>query len=408
MLQVTARSFSLSTIFGEEPIRIMDILQFNSYDRKLLKRFVRFPWRLYQDDPNWVPPLNMDLLGNRILGVKGLLTPEHPYHLHSETTYFLAQEKGEVTGRIAATINHRHNEFHREKVGFFGFFEVVENYETARRLLDSARKWIRDKGMELMRGPANFSSNETWGLLIENFSDFPFLETTYNKRYYQNFLEQYGLKKAKDIIAQKIAVKPAFHNQQRSRRLQRIASVIKEKKKISLRYLRLKNFHEETELMNQIYNKAWEKNWGFVPMDREEFLHAAENLKIVADPGLIIFAFVENEPVAFIGTVPDVNMMIKREKSIWGNSDWVRVFRIFMRRKKVKRIRLMLLGIVNEYRKTGIDSLLYTESFSSAYRQGYEECEVSWLLEDNVLVIRAGESMGGKNYKKWRLFDIPV
>jgi GNAT superfamily N-acetyltransferase len=382
------------------------IESFTNRDRDMMKKMIAFDWELYKDDENWVPPLKMELIGNKLLGVKGIWMYDHPYHSHSKTIYFMAYKGNDVVGHISATINHNHNLQHNEKVGFVGFFEAINDYEVAKALFSSAREWIANEGMEVMRGPANFTTNDPVGLLIKGFDSPPFLNMPYNPPYYVDFFERYGFKKAMDLIAQ---IMPVFwEDKSIGDRIKRVSEVISKRRGISVRLIDFSRFEEELLLIKEIYDTAWEKNWGFVKMTDEEFRLVAEGLKMIADPRLIMFAYVKGKLAAFMATLPNVNEVIMRKKSLFGNSDIVRLIRYFLNRKKIKGIRLMLFGIKPEYRKLGIDSVLYYHSFKNAQEAGYERCEISWLLETNILVIRAGESMGAKEYKRYRIYDYPL
>ncbi|GMT48519.1 MAG: hypothetical protein IEMM0008_0058 [bacterium] len=390
----------------------LNITQFTPGDKRRLKQFVQFPLKLYKNDPNYVPQMKMELLGNKLLGVKGLLTKDHPFHKQADIHYFMVIKGKEVLGRLACCINHRYNSYHNVKVGSFGFFEVIEDYGVAKQLLDQGVEWVRQMGMTEMMGPLNFSQDETLGILIEGFEYFPYINTVYNKRYYQGFLERYGFTKAKDLIAQRMSVKLTEETRKRHERLDRIVERIKRKKDITIRSLHLKDkkrFIEDVKLMKDIYNDAWAGNWGILPVTEEESLDASESLKLIADPGLVNFAYVKGKPAAMIINLPDVNEMTRSGNSFWGRSDYIKLLKIVFRRRKVKRVRLWALGILKEYQKIGLDAVLYHESFKYAQQKGhYEECEISWLLEDNVLVLRAGESMGAKQYKTWRIFKLPI
>ena len=387
----------------KEDIRIEEFYPSN---KRKIKQFVKYHWDLYKNDQFFIPQLNMELSGSKILGQVGLLYKDHPFHKKADVVYFMAYRGTKIIGRISACINYKYNEIHNEKIGHFGFFEVEDNYETAKLLLDKAVDWIQEKGMLKVHGPSNFSANESWGLLIDPYDDYPFMGTTYNKPYFRDFIEKYGFVKVKDLLGQ---LMPLYKNPNTDKRLERLKGIVEKIKTrygINVRPINLKNFEEELRIVHSIYNSAWAENWGAVPMDFEEFHHTAVNLKLIADPNIFLIAYKDGKPVAFIGTVPDVNEMIKRKRSLFGNGDIVRSIRLLFKRKKVKRVRLFLFGILKEFRKIGLDSLLYYESFLNAYKHGkYEECEISWLLEDNILVIRAGESMNAKHSRTWRLYE---
>lgn len=386
----------------------IEIFQFDNKNKKMLKEFVKFPWDLYRDDDNWVPSLNMELLGNKLFKAVGLLTHEHPFHEHSEVVYFIAKKNNKIVGRIAAIKNNMHIEFHNEKAGFFGFFEVIDDFEIAKLLFDRAGEWLKSKGLTIMRGPANFSSNGSWGLLVQNFDDYPMIFTPYNKKYYENLILQYGFKKKMDLLGMLMPVQDnTEEDKKRRERLERISEKVKQKHGIVVRPIKLdkKNFKKETEYIYQIYQNAWGKNWGFVPITKHEFDDIAIGMQALLRPGLASIAFVNDEPSAFIVNLPDINEFIKKKKSIFGNSDIIRLIRFLKNRKKNKRIHLLLLGIVEKYRKIGLDSVLFIESFKNAQPMGFEQCEISWLLETNELVIRHAEAMNGKEYKRWRIFE---
>ncbi|MDH4128784.1 MAG: hypothetical protein OEV44_08535 [Spirochaetota bacterium] len=388
------------------------IIDFAPNNKKELKRFVNFALKLYIGDNNYVPPLKSELLGNKLFGIKGLLTKDHPFHEHTKIHYFMAQSDNKVVGRLAVCINYNYNEYHNVKVGSFGFFEVIENYDVAKQLLDEGIKWIKNQGMTQVLGPLNFSQDQTLGILIEGFEFFPYINTVYNKKYYSNFLEKYGFSKAKDLIAQLMPVKITDETtKKRHERLNKVIERLKREKGITVRQINMKNnseFIEDVKLSAKIYNEAWANNWGILPVTEEDAIHAANELKLIADPGLFNFAYVKGKPAAMIISLPDVNEMSWPGNNFFTRLDFVRLIKIFLKRKKIKRVRLWALGILNEYKKMGLDAVLYHESFNNAHKRNYEECELSWILEDNVLVLRAGESMGAKTYKKWRLYEMPL
>jgi hypothetical protein len=385
----------------------VEILSFGNTDKKNLKRFVKFPLKLYKIEEKFVPPLNMELLGNKLFKAVGLLTKEHPFHEHADVIYFLALKNKKVCGRISAHVNYNHIKFHNEKAGFFGFFECINDKEVAAALFNSAKAWLREKGMEIARGPANFSSNEGWGLLVENFEDYPMLYTSYNKKYYESLILNEGFEKSMDLVAQLMPVMDRTDEEKNRRaRLEKISEKVKTKNGIMVRPVRLdKHFDEDLEHVMHIYQNAWGKNWGFVPLTKHEFDDLAVGMKALLLPGLASLAFVNGEPAAFIASLSDINEFSRRKKSILGNSDVVRLLRFLINRKKQKQVRLLLFGIVEKYRKIGLDSVLFINSYKVAQPHGLERCEVSWLLETNDLVIKHGEAMGAKEYRRWRLYD---
>jgi len=371
-----------------------------------LRDFVEMPWRLFRGDPHWIPPLRAEFLGNRLLGMTGLLTPAHPYHQHAEVTHFLARRGDALLGRISAAVNHRFNDHYDARVGFFGFFDVCEDYEVAEALLDSAKEWLAGKGMVAMRGPGGYSNathEAHQGVLIEGFDTPPTVELTHNPPYYGAFLEQYGLTKAKDYVAHLIRIPDRPSN-----RLRRISQLVLGRRRIETRPIDMKDLHREVDRIVRIYNEAWARNWGFLPMSEEECGAMADGLRLVADPGLIRFATIDGELAAVLGALPDSNVALRPHWNRFRDTDPVRVIRLLRMRRRIPRIRLMFFGVRPRFRKLGIDSVLYLQVLEHAIRRGYTECEPSMLLEDNDLILRASEFMGGVRYKTWRIYETEI
>ncbi len=368
-----------------------------------IRTFAEFPWYLYKNHPLWTPPLRGDLLGNRFLGLTGLLTPEHPYHRYAEVTHFLAWKYGKPVGRISASINKRFNDHYSTHIGFFGFFEVIQDYEVAKALLDRARAWVGDRGMTMLRGPGEYSNatHERQGILIEGFQYPPTIELTHNPPYYSEFLERYGFRKTKDYYAYTLNVQTSAPP-----RLTRLVEQVRQRRDIRTRPLILKNLLSDVRLIVKIYNESWTQNWGFLPITNEEAIVLANSLRLVVDPGLIRFAFVQGEPAAVLGALPDPNYVLRPRWHWYGDSDIVRVTRLLWKRRHTPLIRLMFFGIRPNFRKLGIDAILFSEVKKYATRRDYQKCEASLLLEDNHLILRPSEFMGAQRYKTWRIYDL--
>lgn len=381
----------------------LSIEEFGLGDARM-REFVELPWRLYKDDPNWTPPLKADLLGNRLLGVKGLLTSAHPYHRHALVTHFLARRGRRVVGRISAAVNYRFNEYYGVgcSLGFFGFFEVENDYEAAAALLDAARDWIAARGMGAMRGPGEYSNatHERQGVLIDGFDEPPTVECTHNPPYYGEFLERWGLAKVKDYHAYKICIEDVPED-----RLARVAAAVRARNHITTRTVRMEHFDDELKRVIAIYNKAWAANWGFLPITEGEAESLAEALRPIVDPGLIRFAEVDGEPVAVLGAFPDPNWALRPRWRPFADSDAVRIGRLLLQRRHIPRVRLMFFGIVPGHRMAGIDALLFEETYRYAVKRGYRTIEASLLLEDNDLVLRPSAFAGGHRYKTWRIYE---
>lgn len=379
----------------------LTIEQFALGDRRT-REFARLPWRLYRTDPNWTPPLTVDLLGSRLLGTKGLLTAAHPYHEHAEVTHFLVRRGGRAIGRISGAVNRRFNEHYGTRIGFFGFFEVDRDYEAAAMLLDAAREWIADRGMASMRGPGEYSNatHERQAVLIDGFDQPPTVELTHNPPYYGEFLERWGLVKVKDYHAHIIDLGTPV-----PARVKDTADAIRAKGHVRVRTVDMSNFAEEVRTIIDIYNEAWAANWGFLPITPGEADALADTLKPIVDPGLIRFAYVGGEPIAVLGAFPDPNWALRPRWKWYGDSDPVRIVRLLVQRRRIPRVRLMFFGIRPGHRRAGIDAVLYDETREYALAHGYRSVEASMLLEENELILRAAESMGGRRYKTWRIYE---
>ena len=372
---------------------------------KKLKEFVKFAWRLYRGDPCWTPPLNGDLLGNRLLGLKGLLTPNHPYHRHSEVTHFLAFRGKQPVGRISAAINRQYNDYHKTSLGFFGFFEVIDDYEVARTLLDKAREWISARGVAVMRGPGEYSNatHERQGVLVEGFQYPPTSDLTHNPPYYAKFLERYGFQKAKDYVAYYINRKMANVNL-----LRRFSHKVSKGTNMQTRALVLKDLKAEVRKIVEIYNEAWAQNWGFLPISDEEGDAIADSLRIIVDPGLVRFAYIDGKPAAVMGLIPDPNFALRPRWRWYGDSDLVRITRLLIMRRRIPRVRGMFFGIKPEYRNEVIVPIILNEIADYLLPRHYEESDASLLLEDNEAIIKIVSIFGGQYYKRWRLYDLSL
>lgn len=359
-----------------------------------ITRFIKVPFAIYGDDPNWVPPLIIDRQAyfDRV---------EHPFYRTAKVRFFLARRGGELVGRIATCINYTYNEFHMEKTGFFGFFDVVDDYEVAEVLLKVALITIKAEKMTQMVGPANFSTNYEVGMLVEGYDSPPVIMMTYNKPYYNDFVERFGLKKVKDLLAFRIDTASPIDP-----RLIRVAERVREKENIRLRTLQMKRFDEEVSLIHRIYNAAWSRNWGFVPMSDDEFRHMGKDLKQVVDPEMVLIAEVDGRPVGFSLALPNFNQVLPHARGRLFPTGLLKILWYAKVKKVIDSVRIITLGIIPEYQKRGIDTLMYLETFTKGPTRGYMWGEMSWILEDNVAMVRASEHLGAVAYKKYRLYGM--
>lgn len=361
-----------------------------------LRRFIKFPFAIYHDDPNWVPPLISE---RKAFFDKS----KNPFYRAAKTRMFIARRDGRDVGRIAICINFNHNEYHLEKTGFFSFFDVIDDYDVAELLLKTAMITIKSEGMEQMLGPANFSTNHETGLLVEGFDEPPTVMMAYNKPYYIDFVERFGLRKAKDLLAFRIDTETKMDP-----RLFRVAERLKEREGINIRTLDMSNFDHEIDVLSEIYNQAWSKNWGFVPMSNDEFRHAAKDMKQIVDPAMVYIAEVQGKPVGFALSLPNINQALIHTNGRLFPTGLLKLLWHTKIKNKVDSIRIVTLGIIPEYQKRGIDAIFYVETFNNGPKHGYKWGEMSWILEDNFAMVRAAETMGGKLYKRYRMYGMRV
>jgi GNAT superfamily N-acetyltransferase len=357
-----------------------------------IHEFIRFPWKVYRDNPCWVPPLKSE--------VTFLLSEKmNPFFQHAEAAFFLARRNGETVGRIAAIIDRNHIKMHQERAGFFGFFECLPDCAVARKLLETAASWLKGRDIEIMRGPMNPSTNEECGLLLDGFDSPPMIMMTYTPAYYLDYMERCGLTKAKDLYAYITVIREVAAGG----RLEKVATAVQSRVPgLTVRPADMKRLRQELAAVKEIYNAAWSHNWGFVPMTDEERESMANRLKPLIVPELLIMAEVNGTPAAFFMAVPDYNQVLGK---LNGRLGPVGMAKALWYSRKISDIRILTMGVKEEYRKKGIEILLYLEAFKAAVKKGYERAEMSWILEDNVLMQRGCELMGGRLYKKYRIYE---
>jgi GNAT superfamily N-acetyltransferase len=363
--------------------------------------FIHFQWEVYRDDPNWVPPL----ISER---VEFLDKDRHPFHQHSDVELFIARRNGKPVGTIAAIQNNRHNEFHDEQVGFFGLFEVLEDRETAEALLETACEWARARGLTAIRGPASYSTNEEVGLLVDGWDGPPKIMMTYNPRYYVDFIEGAGFRKAMDLLAYDLDMSAFGPNGENlPPKLVRVAKKIKERGGFTVRQLDVRHFDEEVERFKQIYNSAWEKNWGFVPLSDAEIHHMAAGLKQLLDPSVTVFAEKDGKPIAAMLPLPNVSQALIRAYPRPGVPEWWTMARLIWHwkiRGCVDTLRGFAGGVLEEHRGRGVEAVLILEMARAAANR-YKRGEISWVLENNMMMCRAATSLGGKVYRTYRIYE---
>lgn len=363
--------------------------------------FIHFQWEVYRDDPYWVPPL----ISER---VEFLDQERHPFYQHAEVELFVARRDGKLVGTIAAILNHQHNEFQKEQVGFFGLFEVLRDQEAAEALLETACDWVRERGMEAIRGPANFSTNEEVGLLVDGWDGPPVIMMTYNPRYYVDFIEGAGFHKAMDLLAYIVDLMQfGPHGVNLPPKLLRVAKKIQERGGFTVRKIDMRDFGEEVARFKRIYNSAWEKNWGFVPLTDAEIDHMAAGLRQMLDPDIAIFAEKDGEPIGTMLPLPDLNQALIRAYPRPGVPEWWTMVKLLWHwkvRRRVTTMRAFAGGVLEQYRGRGVDAVLIV-SLAEAAIPRYRRCEISWVLENNTMMRRTAEMFGAEVYRTYRVYE---
>jgi hypothetical protein len=361
------------------------------------KQFLELPYQLYKGHRHWVPQLRM--------AQKDILNIEkHPFYKTAAAEKFLAFRGDKVVGRIMAIFNRAHNDFHKEQAGFFGFFEVENDFEAAKGLFDAAAAWLKAKGADCLRGPVNPSTNYECGLLVEGFDHDPAVMMSYNFDYYAELLERYGLRKAIDLYAFEIGVS-SFNM---SEKLKRVADRLKSRYHIHLRNINLKDFKNEVQTVREIYNDAWSNNWGFVPISEDEFKHLANDLKQIIDPSVVFVAEHKAEgseasrPIGFFLAVPDLNRALKKTN---GNLLPTGLLKLLWHSRKIDYIRIITMGVVKEFQPLGIAAVFYDEIYRRAVTGKFKNGEMSWVLENNTMMQRSAELIGGSVSKVYRIYE---
>lgn len=362
-----------------------------------LKTFIKSQWNFYKGDENFVPPVIYDRM-------KLMNEEKNPFFQHSELQSFLAVRNSEVIGRISAIINHNHNKTHNDKIGFFGFFECVDEQDVADALFREAEQWLKDRGMEASRGPMNPSMNDECGLLIDGFDRPPVILMTYNPEYYRKLIEGAGYDKVKDLFAFLLV-----NREYVSDKMKRMRDALVKRYDLVVRKIDLKNkkqFRKDVESMKKIYNEAWEPNWGFVKMTDAEFDYLAEDLKTVGDEDYALILESKGKLAGFALGIPDLNQVLIHNKR--GTLPGA-IYHYLTKKKQIDTLRILVLGILPEFRGKGFDSVLYAEVGERMLPNKLMYGEASWVLEDNDAMIKAAtQVMKGTHYKTYRIFERPI
>jgi hypothetical protein len=360
-----------------------------------LEPFIRAPHLLFEGDRHWVPPLHKEM--------RDRLSPQkNPFFDHAQVVLFTAWKHGTIVGRCSAQVDHQHLARHQDATGFFGFFDTTDDDEVGRALIGAASEWLRRRGMKKIRGPLSLSINEEVGMLVEGFDSPPMIMMPYSKQYQSRVAESAGLVKAKDLLAWK------YEAGELPKRAKDAWEAVQHMPEVRFRSVRPSRMHEDLPIILDVFNDAWKDNWGFVPATPAEAKKAADDFKLIIEPELAFIAEIHGQPSAICVAIPNMNEAIA---DLNGRLFPVGLFKLLWR-MKVKHpsgARLMMLGVREEVRKQkkygGLSMAMYAEIHRRGTAIGYHWGELSWTLEDNAPVSLGIRAMGGKVYKKYRIFE---
>jgi hypothetical protein len=359
--------------------------------RRQLKKFIKFSWNIYRDDPNWVPPLIFDQLR--------FFTPgKNPYLSHSKAQLFMAFRGEEAVGRISVHENNQHSQVHKDGVGFFGFFECIKDQTVANALFDAASSWLKERGLKTMRGPLSFSMNDEVGLLVDAFDEPPFIRMTYNPPYYASLIEGHGLRKIQDLYAYAM-----FESENLPKKLRDIAGFVLEDPKLIVRTMDVRDFKNERERIRKIYTEAWSENWGAVPLTEEEFDRIVGEFKLIFDRDLSFIAEYDGEPAGLSLVLPDMNQALKKAD---GRLFPLGLLKILWHKRKISSWRMPVMGVLEEHRMRGIEAVFCCRTYDAAKKnRDYRKCELSWVLESNTAANAVLKKMGARRSKTYRIYE---
>jgi hypothetical protein len=373
-------------------------------DLKLLRQFVDVHWRHYRGDPRYIPLLDYEYLGSRLLRMTGYFEASNLFFRHGECRFFLALRHGSAIGRCNAFIDTNHNRHWNREVGFFGNFECIEDAEVSRALLGAAETWLRSRGMTTIRGPQNFPMNEaTPGFLVEGFDSRPVIYYHYNKPYYEDLARAAGYQPLANALSWEISVQ----NNSIEDNLRRISQKVIDRHGVTVEDWGQRPLSVRKQEMLEIYNDAWNDNFGFVPFTQGEFDKILDDMQLVMNKKLFVFLYVKGEPAAFFGGVPNIceNLVPSRSDR---RMELVRAIKMILLNSRIKGFRIGYLGVKNTFRHMGLDGVMLWRQSRVARELGFQYADMGWVLEHNVMTVRLIERCGATPSKKYTLFEKPL
>lgn len=384
---------------SQAPTQIVTFSNESARDRRDLRRFVDFQRDLYRDEPRSVPLLRYEYLGSRVLGMKGFFERRNSFFNHGDCRFFLAEREGRVVGRICAFIDENHNRHWNAKVGFFGQFECIEDSGVARELLTHAESWLRERGMQVIRGPQNFPMNEaTPGVLVSGFESRPVVYYHFNPQYYAGLVEGSGYAPVKSVLSWEISVQENGI----ASALENLCRKIIDRYEITFEAWGQRPLQVRKQEMFDVYNEAWSDNFGFVPFEREEFYSIIQDMQLVMDKSLFLFVYSKGELAGFFGGVPNIFESLAL-RGLSQRVEFLRALKLLV--KRPKGFRLGYLGVKKRFQRMGLDGVMLWRQSQIAKQRGYEYCDMGWVLEDNRMTVQLIERCGARPSKKYTIYE---
>lgn len=388
------------TTVNENGLEIVAFSNRSRLERKLLKKFVRFHWDLYRDESQYIPLFDYEYLGLRLLGIVGFFEPRNLFFKHADMRFFLVYRDGRIVGRCNAFVNHEHNRHWNDKVGFFGHFECIDDPLVSAALVKAAEEWLKSRGMDIVRGPQNMPVNEaTPGIMTGGFDSRPVIYYNYNKNYYEKLLLDTGFHSVKRVFSWEVPVMNPMEE-----KLKRVAGKVIERYSITIEDWGQRPYDVRKQEMLEIYNDAWNGNFGFIPFLKEEFDTIMDGVKLILDKGLFQFLYVKGEPAAFLGGIPNIFEKMKPIPSLhrW---EFLRLLRMFLSKGRTKGFRLGYLGVKKKFQHLGLDGVMIWKQKTYTQKAGFQYSDLGWVLDDNVKTIRLIQMMSPQPSKTYTIFE---
>ncbi len=388
---------------SNDPPEIISFSNKTREDKKFLKKFVAFHWKHYRGEPQYIPLFDYEYLGMKLFGIHGIFEPGNPFYNHAEIVFFLACQGDAIVGRCYAYTNSRHNERWKDRVGFFGDFESIDDPEVSGALIRAAESWLKSKGMDTMRGPQNLPVNDaTPGIMTEGFDARPMVHYHYNKPYYMDLLLDAGFKPVQRVVSFEVPIMDPMRE-----KMERVSKKVMERYGVIFEPWSKRPYSIRRQEMLEVYNEAWGDNFGFVPFTQEEFYAIVDDMKIIMDKDLSLFVYVKGELAAFFGGIPNIAEKMSPIPGLRG-LEFLRLLKMLLLMRGIKSFRLGYLGVKKKFRHMGLGGLMVWKQKIYSQQKGYQYCDIGWVLEGNTEACLMADFMKAKLARTYTIFQKPV